>query len=59
MQEARVLASTALDIFSLGKVLDFSLTGVHPNSNITFEKFEKSFTLIRRPSFEKKKSSKK
>lgn len=53
--QAAGLSSTALDLFSLGRVLSFCLTGVHPNSNPTFEKLEKStLGILRRPSFERR-----
>ena len=58
-EQAAGLSSTALDIFSLGRVLSFCLTGVHPNSNPTFEKLEKStMGLMRRPSFERRSKGK-
>lgn len=52
--EACGLSSSALDVFSLGRVLAFALTGVHPNSNATFEKIER--TVLRRPSFQRGKA---
>jgi len=48
------LSAPALDIFSLGRILYFLLTGVHPSSGFQFEKLESFSRSLARPFSAKK-----
>jgi len=50
-EEAQCLCSTALDIFSYGRVLHYALTGIHPNSTYKEERVASAAAFVRRPSF--------